>query len=238
MHTGTHGMVALLTQLPTALLGPVIGAVLLVIARQYLGGWPDLWRLRRSVLPFIHRLGTDRAPHAFTATDDAIDAVDVSELVPEKAQLPLRDIEFVGVVDAPPATVRDFFREQDQWWPAVFASIQYDTTDAGEPVYEVGSYAQRRGGFLGSWQTHVRLTPRDAVRMSRLHTLAHQHRLRRTGLRRTQRATTGLWFGTTRGPLRGVHRQRQQTQCREVATAFSLAPAHWRRPNQLRHRWR
>jgi len=161
MHTGTHEMVALLTQLPTALIGPVIGAVLLVIARQYLGGWPDLWRLRRSVLPFIHRLGTDRAPHAFTATDDAIDSVDASELVPEKTQLPLHDIEFVGVVDAPPATVRELFRTKDQWWPAVFASIQYDVDAAGEPVYEVGSYAQRRGGFLGSWQTHVRLTPRD-----------------------------------------------------------------------------
>jgi len=157
----TQQLTELLAQLPAEIIGPLVGGILLIGARQYLGGWPDLWRLRRILLPLVHRLGSDNAPHAFTATDDAVNAVDVSELVPEKTQLPLQDREFVGVVDAPPATLRQFFRETDQWWPAVFASIQYETDADGDPVYEVGSYAQRRGGFLGSWQTHVRLTPRN-----------------------------------------------------------------------------
>lgn len=161
MSTTTQQLAELLAHIPANIVGPLIGAVLLVGARRYLGGWPDLWRTRRILLPLLHRLGGENAPHAFTAADDAIKHVDVSDLVPEKTQLPLQDREFVGVVDAPPATMRQYFREQDQWWPAVFASIQYDLDDNGDPVYEVGSYAQRRGGFLGSWQTHVRLTPRN-----------------------------------------------------------------------------
>ena len=129
------------TQLPLEVVGPIVGLAVLFAARRYLGRWPDPWRIRRLALPILGRFKDN--PN-----------------VPDKTTLPLQREEFVGVVDAPPADVRAFFRDQDDWWPAVFASIQYDVQN-GEKVYEVGSYARRPDGFTGMWQDHVRLTPRD-----------------------------------------------------------------------------
>lgn len=134
-------IIDIVSQLPLELVGPIVGILLLYGARKYLGGWPDLWRVRRVVLPIVG-------------------AYSDNPNVPDKTAIPLQDEEFVGVVDAPPKEVRRFFRSAPGWWPAIFASIQYESVN-GDKRYEVGSYARRPGGFTGLWQDHVRLTPRD-----------------------------------------------------------------------------
>jgi hypothetical protein len=141
MSITTAQLLETLSQIPLELVGPVIGVVLLYAARRYLGGWPDLWRLRRIVLPIVGNYKDN--PN-----------------IPDKTEFGLQEREFVGVVDAPPKQVRQFFRGQDNWWPAIFASIQYEMQN-GERVYEAGTYARRPAGFTGMWQDHVRLTPRD-----------------------------------------------------------------------------
>jgi len=161
---------------PTAtadLWGPVVApllAVLLLLAFQrWLGTWPDLWRARRIVLPRLGRFGEgDYA--VVDELDDRVEAVGVEaarDAVPDKTRMGLRDEEFVGVLDAPPDIVREEFREMPRVWPEWLASIQYEMRDA-EKVYEVGSYAYRPQGFLGMWQVHVRLTPRDDGRKTAL----------------------------------------------------------------------
>ena len=132
---------------------PIVALVLLLACRQYLGAWPDLWRARRAVLPYVARFGAGEYP----AVDDLTD-VNLAEQVPEKTALPLQDRELVGTVDAPPAAVRDELRSIPRVYANTLASIQYDVL-GGERVYEVGSYAYRPEGFLGLWQYHVRLTP-------------------------------------------------------------------------------
>ena len=39
-----------------AFVAPLVALVLLLIARQYLGRWPELWRFSRAVLPVLDRL--------------------------------------------------------------------------------------------------------------------------------------------------------------------------------------
>lgn len=147
-----------------ALIGPVVGLVLLLVARQYLGRWPDLWRFRRRVLPLLADLG-DRE---YEALDERVRGVDLEDVVPEKTEIPLQAEEFAGTIDAPPSVIRDELREMEQIYPNNLASIQYDVDEDGNPIYEVGSYAFREDGFLGEMQTHVRLTPADNGRQTRL----------------------------------------------------------------------
>ncbi|WP_058366943.1 hypothetical protein [Haloparvum sedimenti] len=151
------------------LLGPAIAFVLLVLARQHLGRWPDLWRARRIVLPIVADVGEGE----FEEPLDELTDTDIEGAIPEKTRLPLQDQEFAGVIDAPPSVVREDLRSMPRVWPASLASIQYDVVD-GERVYEVGSYAYRPAGFLAEWQYHVRLTPRDGGRQTAL--WAHRER--------------------------------------------------------------
>lgn len=148
-------LISAIQQAPLFIIGPVVGAIALAVARKYLGRWPDLWRYRRFFLPILARFEDHPA-------------------VPGKTEIGLRDVEYVGVVDAPPAAVRQWFRDEAGWWPAPFASIQYEQRDSGSKRYEVGSYAHRPGGFTGRWQTHVRLTPRDGGEKTAL--WAHKER--------------------------------------------------------------
>ena len=72
------------------------------------------------------------------------------------------------MLDAPPAAVRGELREMERWYGAPLASIQYERDEAGERVYEVGSFAYRSHGPLDEWQVHLRLTPRDGGRRTAL----------------------------------------------------------------------
>ena len=148
------------------IIAPAVGIALLLAARRWLGRWPDLWQFRRAVLPVLDRLADSDYDDELDAVDDRLaDAgVDVdleaaADALPEKTGLPLNARTFVGTVDAPPAEIREEFREMERWWPCWLASIQYDVGD-GERVYEVGSYAFRSEGLLDPRQVHVRLTPR------------------------------------------------------------------------------
>ncbi|WP_197052462.1 hypothetical protein [Halobellus rufus] len=97
--------------------------------------WPDVWRLRRRVVPLIERA----YPPLFAvgwATRE----------------------QLVGVVDASPAAVRRELRAQPDVYPGTLASLQYLRHD-GKRVFEVGSYARRPDGLFGKWQTHVRVFP-------------------------------------------------------------------------------
>ena len=134
---------------PLEIVGPILGGLALLLARQYLGRWPDLWRWRRLLLPILGQF-------------------DDHPKVPDKTEMVLRDEEFAGVVNATPAEVRQHFRDAPMWWAAPFASIQKEVTEDGTKHYEVGSYAYREDGFLGKWQVHVRLTPRDDGRKTAL----------------------------------------------------------------------
>jgi hypothetical protein len=144
------------------LIAPVVGLLLLLAARRYLGRWPDLWRFRRAVLPVVDRLadGDYNAELDSVEEHTAIDVSAAADALPEKTGLPLQAREKVGVLDAPPGDVREELRSMPRVWPNTLASIQYAIVD-DERVWEVGSYAYRPEGFLGSWQYHVRLTPVD-----------------------------------------------------------------------------
>jgi len=146
-----------------------VALVLLVLAQRRFGRWPDCWRVRRAVLPMADRLADGRYDKQLDAVG-AHTSIDVSAAVdalPEKTGLPLQAREFAGTLDAPPADVREAFRAMDRVYPNTLASIQYDVVD-GERVWEVGSYAYRSEGFLDEWQVHVRLTPADGGRKTRL----------------------------------------------------------------------
>ncbi|MFC5278657.1 hypothetical protein ACFPM1_07800 [Halorubrum rubrum] len=144
------------------LIAPVVGLLLLLAARHYLGRWPDLWRFRRAVLPVVDRLADGDYDEELDVVEGhtAIDVSAATDALPEKTGLPLQASEYVGVLDAPPGDVREELRGMPRVWPNTLASIQFDVVD-GERVWEVGSYAYRPQGFLGSWQYHVRLTPAD-----------------------------------------------------------------------------
>ena len=146
-----------------ALIGTALGVVVLLGLRQRYGYIPSFWRARRLLLPALAELGRGDHP-----VDDAVDDVDLAETIPEKTRLGLREEEFAGVLDAPPAEVREELREMERWYGAPLASIQYERDEAGERVYEVGSFAYRSHGPLDEWQVHVRLTPRDGGRRTAL----------------------------------------------------------------------
>ena len=139
---------------------PLLALLALLAARQYLGRWPDLWRVRRAVLPMVDRLADGDLDEELDVVDDhvGVDLEAAADQLPEKTGMPLQAREFVGTIDAAPAEVREEFRSMDRVWPNTLASIQYEVVD-GSRVWEVGSYAYRPEGFLGAWQYHVRLTP-------------------------------------------------------------------------------
>jgi hypothetical protein len=97
--------------------------------------WPDVWRLRRRVIPAI-----------------------------EAAIPPLFAVgwagkeQFVGVLDASPDEVRRHLRSRPDVYPGTLASLQYYNGSTGR-VFEVGSYAKRPEGLFGKWQVHVRVFP-------------------------------------------------------------------------------
>ena len=133
-----------------ALIGTALGVVVLLGLRQRYGHIPSFWRPRRLVLPALAELGRGDHP-----VDDAVEDVDLAETIPEKTRMALRDEEFAGVLDRPPAEVRAELREVERWYGAPLASIQYERDEAGERVYEVGSYAYRSHGPLDEWQVHL-----------------------------------------------------------------------------------
>jgi len=142
-------------------IAPAVALALFLVARQYLGGWPNLWHARRVILPIVDRLADGDYDEQVDVVDERtpIDVSDTVDALPEKTGLPLQPVEFVGVIDAPPGVVRGEFRSMPRWWPCWLASIQYERRD-DERVYEVGSYAFRGEGLLDPRQVHVRLTPR------------------------------------------------------------------------------
>lgn len=139
---------------------PLVGLALLLAARRHLGGWPDLWRFRRAVLPVVDRLSDGGYDDELEVIDEraGVDLEAAADALPEKTGVPLQAREFVGTIDAAPDVVREELREMPRVWPNNLASIQFEVRD-GERVHEVGSYALRPEGFVGVWQYHVRLTP-------------------------------------------------------------------------------
>lgn len=153
------------------LLAPALGVVFFLIAQHYFGRWPDLWRLRRGVLPIVDRLADGDYDDELNVVEahTAIDVSAATDALPEKTGVPLQAREFVGTLDAPPATVREDLRAMERVYPNTLASIQYVVDEAtGDRIYEVGSYAFRPEGFLGVWQFHVRLTPAADGEQTRL----------------------------------------------------------------------
>ena len=148
---------------------PLVALIFLLAFRRSLGHWPDLWRARREILPRLGRFG-EGDYEVVDELDGRIESVDVDaarDAVPSKTRMGFRGEEFVGVLDAPPSTVRAEFRSMERVWPEWLASIQYEMRD-GQKVYEVGSFAYRSAGPLDEWQVHVRLTPRDGGRRTAL----------------------------------------------------------------------
>jgi hypothetical protein len=66
------------------IVAPLVALLALLAARQYLGRWPDLWRVRRAVLPMVDRL----------ADGDLDEELDV-EGVPAEAEV-VRGLEEQG----------------------------------------------------------------------------------------------------------------------------------------------
>ncbi|MEA5387132.1 hypothetical protein VB779_08725 [Haloarculaceae archaeon H-GB11] len=95
----------------------------------------DLWRLRTALFPAGERL-----------------------LPRLRWTGPTFEQEFVGVLDEPPADIRDQLRAMGDVYPCNAAKAKYHGVD-GERVYAVGSYAYRPEGFFGQSQTHIRLFP-------------------------------------------------------------------------------
>ena len=141
---------------------PAVALLALLVFHYLWGGWPDLWRARRAVLPIVDRLSDGDYKREMDALDDhtIIDVSWVAEQLPEKTGVPLQEREFAGTIDAPPAEVRTEFRSMSRWWPCWLASIQFAVID-GSRVYEVGSYAFRSEGLFDPRQVHVRLTPHE-----------------------------------------------------------------------------
>ena len=151
------------------LIAPTVAVVFLVIAQRLFGRWPDLWRLRRAVLPLVDRLADGDYDDELEAVEGhtSIDVSAAADALPEKTGLPLQAQEFVGTIDAAPAEVRAELREMERVYPNTLASIQFDIVD-GERVWEVGSYAYRPEGWFGTWQYHVRLAPAAGGHKTRL----------------------------------------------------------------------
>ena len=153
------------------LLAPAVGFTLFLIAQHYLGRWPDLWRVRRLVLPILDRLADGDYDEELDVVDDhvGVDLEAAADTLPEKTGLRLNARTLVGTIDAPPSEVRAELLSMERVYPNTLASIQFDIDEAtGERVWEVGSYAYRPEGFFGMWQYHVRLTPAAGGRKTRL----------------------------------------------------------------------
>ncbi|MDB2283673.1 hypothetical protein PM038_00085 [Halorubrum ezzemoulense] len=153
------------------LIAPALAFVLFLVAQQYLGRWPDLWRARRVVLPVLDRLADGEYDDELDVVEGhtAIDVSAAADALPEKTGLQLNERTLVGTIDAPPSEVRAELRSMERVYPNTLASIQFDIDEeTGERVWEVGSYAYRPEGFLGRWQYHVRLTPAAGGRQTRL----------------------------------------------------------------------
>jgi len=97
--------------------------------------WPDVWRLRRRVIPRIEQAIPPLFAVGFAGT-----------------------AQMVGVINASPDEVRRHLRSQPDVYPGNLASLQYYNGPNGR-VFEVGSYAKRPKGLFGQWQTHVRVFP-------------------------------------------------------------------------------
>jgi len=151
------------------LLAPALAFVLYLVAQHYLGRWPDLWRVRRAALPVLDRLADGDYDEELDVVDDhvGVDLEAAADALPEKTGLLLNARTFVGTIDAPPSEVRAELRSMERVYPNTLASIQFDVVD-GDRVWEVGSYAYRPEGFFGMWQYHIRLTPADGGRKTRL----------------------------------------------------------------------
>jgi len=153
------------------LLAPALAFALFLAARHYLGGWPDLWRARRAVLPVLDRLADGDYDEELDVVDErvGVDLEAAADALPEKTGLRLNTRTLAGTIDAPPAEVRAELRSMSRVYPNTLASIQYDIDEeTGERVWEVGSYAYRPEGFFGMWQYHVRLTPAAGGRKTRI----------------------------------------------------------------------
>jgi hypothetical protein len=118
------------------IIAPILGLAVLLAAQYYLGRVPDLWRLRRAVLPAIASLD--------------------HRLIPSKTTLRLQPRERVGVIDAPPSVVRAELRDRQRVWPCNLASLQWDRRVDGvktqvfvggavSPLYELTDTARETG---------------------------------------------------------------------------------------------
>lgn len=93
---------------------------------------PDLWRYRKALFPSLEE--------AFPKVKFVLEA---------------KDDEVVGVVEQPPAGVRETLRSHE----SVYANNTAALKEYGDE-WEVGSYAYREDGFFWSkWQYHIRLFP-------------------------------------------------------------------------------
>ncbi|MFC7202850.1 hypothetical protein ACFQJC_04935 [Haloferax namakaokahaiae] len=93
--------------------------------------WPDLWRYRRRWFPKLEQ----RFPIV-------------------KFEIPLHDSEWGGITDASPEEVRAALNARDDAYPVNLAGVK-----SWDGRREVGSYAVRKNGLFGTWQTHIRLSP-------------------------------------------------------------------------------
>lgn len=104
---------------------------------------PDLWSLRRVVLPILERI--DKRFY-----DDEY-----------KLAFRVADISLVGTIDEETYEVRNILREAERVYPVNLASAQYIELEDGRRIYDEGSYAYRANGFFSEKQTHIRLFPVD-----------------------------------------------------------------------------
>lgn len=97
---------------------------------------PDLYGVRRRLFPVLAETGIE---WRFTGG-----------VIPR---------EYAGVlVGVAPQEARTEIHGLEHVYPGNFAKLKYYDGDTGR-VWERGSYAHRPDGYLGDWQTHVRLFP-------------------------------------------------------------------------------
>lgn len=99
----------------------------------------DLWHLRRLLLPIAE--GLDKAHFG-------------NEY---KFAFPAQDVEYAGTVEKPPGEVRAILKGMDDVYPNNLAAAKFIEREDESVVYDIGSYAHRPEGFMGDYQTHVRL---------------------------------------------------------------------------------
>lgn len=121
------------------LLGLLVGAALILYNFEYVLGrlWPDLRRFRRWFIPKLERVIPFVHPVRYAGTK-----------------------QLVARTDREPDSLRRQLRSHDDVFPGTLASLQYIKRD-DKRIYEIGSYAYRENGVFSTWQTHIRLFPRD-----------------------------------------------------------------------------